>query len=167
MTAADVPDVKGMSPGLEPGGVITGSRVERSIRPRIGLDQASSRKKAIADLVWRETDELQQKNEKLGADVPASHPATGAEKGSGGLGNRYEASLFCRSFPRSRVGTHHLRRSCVAFARRLPHGRHFDQPRRPRIVPRTRIAPVIRIIDVAALDGIVVNVVELLPHHVI
>src|ERR1700722_694127 len=84
--------------------------------------------------------------------------------------SRYSALEVCFPLvPKLRLGTHSTeppfprrtpRRHCSA-----PIGNHLRQSRLARIVAGAGITPMDRIIDVAALDRIVVNVVELLVHH--
>src|SRR5689334_13775283 len=68
--------------------------------------------------------------------------------------------------PTLRVGTSSydaLRRG--PLPRSEPIGRHRNQSRQPRIIPRTRIPPVRRLINVPALHRVIVDVLQLLLHH--
>src|SRR5438093_8935944 len=82
---------------------------------------------------------------------------------AGGSISSLALCLILPSFPNSRLGTH-LRETPVSRPS-PPSGHHVHQPRHPRVIPRTGIPPMRRLIDVAALHGVVVHVFQLLPHH--
>src|SRR5438128_1456022 len=87
---------------------------------------------------------------------------------------------FSLSFPRS-AWECLPRRSCVADPKASrhrtrnggeedfpsPHRPHLQHPRLPGIIPGTGITPVDRVLDVAAFHRVVVNVLQLLPHHLL
>src|SRR5260370_9503145 len=77
------------------------------------------------------------------------------------------SSWSARFSPRSQAPLGNALPEALRRAPSTPIRDHLNQPRPPGIVPGTRMSPVQRIVNIPAHHGVVVNVLDLLPHHVV